>query len=154
MPDHLRRLFEWDVWANRETLRSLERAAGPPEKALQRMAHVVGTEWLWLSRLREERSPLAVWPALALPECGRELERLAAAWKKDLSRMSEASLSRRVSYVNSKGEIWENGAGDILMHAVLHSNYHRGQIASDLRAAGFEPAYTDFIEAVRRGFVR
>ena len=73
------------------------------------------------------------------------------AWRKELDRTSESGLSRRVSYVNSKGENWENGAGDILLHAVMHSVYHRGQIASDLRDAGFEPAYTDFIEAVRRG---
>jgi uncharacterized damage-inducible protein DinB len=149
--DLIRRLFEYDRWANRETLRSLRGADAPPERGVRRMAHLVGTEWLWLSRLRGERSTLAVWPALSLDDCGRELERLAAAWSKELETLSEGALSRRVSYVNSKGEIWENGAGDILLHAVMHSVYHRGQIASDLRDAGFEPAYTDFIEAVRRG---
>ncbi|HTO75381.1 MAG TPA: DinB family protein [Thermoanaerobaculia bacterium] len=153
MLEHLGRLFAYDGWANGETLRSLERAANPPETALRRMAHIVGTEWLWISRLREERSPLAVWPALTIAQCKGELERLAAAWRKDLSRMSENSLSRRVSYVNTKGEIWDNSAGDILMHAVLHAGYHRGQVASDLRAAGFEPAYTDYIHAVRQHLV-
>jgi uncharacterized damage-inducible protein DinB len=153
MLDELKRLFAYDAWANRETLASLERTADAPEAARKRMAHVVGTEWLWLSRLREKPSPLAVWPPLDLAECGKQLPRLAAAWRKELGAVSEASLGRRVTYVNSKGEIWENGAGDILMHAILHSVYHRGQIASDLRAAGFEPAYTDFIHAVRKGFV-
>jgi uncharacterized damage-inducible protein DinB len=151
--EHLRRLFAYDGWANGETLRSLERAADPPASAVRRMGHVVGTEWLWLSRLREERSPLAVWPELSIAGCGGELDRLAAAWRKDLSRMSESSLSRRVSYVNSKGEIWKSEAGDILTHAVMHSAYHRGQIASDLRGAGFEPASTDYIHAVRQHFV-
>ena len=152
--DSLRRLFEYDAWANRETLASLERAAEAPEAARRRMAHVVGTEWLWLSRLRETPSPMAVWPPIDLAECGEQLPRLAAAWRKELGAASEASLGRRVRYVNSQGEIWENDASDILMHAVMHSAYHRGQIASDLRAAGFEPAYTDFIHAVRQGFVR
>jgi uncharacterized damage-inducible protein DinB len=39
----------------------------------------------------------------------------------------------------------------VLTHVVLHGAYHRGQIAADLRAAGLEPPYTDFIEAARRG---
>jgi uncharacterized damage-inducible protein DinB len=153
MLDELRRLFAWDAWANRETLASLERTADAPEAARKRMAHVVGTEWLWLSRLRSEPSPMDVWPPIDLAECRRQLPRLEAAWKKELAGTSEASLARSVEYVNSKGEIWTNDAGDVLMHAILHSAHHRGQIASDLRAAGFEPAYTDFIHAVRQGFV-
>jgi len=153
MLDELRRLFAWDAWANRETLASLERTADAPEAARKRMAHVVGTEWLWLSRLRSEPSPMAVWPPIDLAECRRQLPRLEVAWKKELAGTSEASLARSVEYVNSKGEIWTNDAGDVLMHAILHSAHHRGQIASDLRAAGFEPAYTDFIHAVRKGFV-
>jgi uncharacterized damage-inducible protein DinB len=35
----------------------------------------------------------------------------------------------------------------------MHSAYHRGQIAADMRAAGFEPVYTDFIHAVRQGYI-
>jgi uncharacterized damage-inducible protein DinB len=53
--------------------------------------------------------------------------------------------------VNSKGEPWRSAVGDVLDHVLLHGAYHRGQIASDLRAAGCEPAYTDFIHAVRSG---
>ena len=58
-----------------------------------------------------------------------------------------------VAYRNSKGEPWTSTVGDILTHVVTHSAYHRGQVASELRAAGFEPAYTDFIHAVRQGFL-
>jgi uncharacterized damage-inducible protein DinB len=35
----------------------------------------------------------------------------------------------------------------------MHSTYHRGQIAAAMRQAGATPAYTDFIHAVRQGFV-
>ena len=41
----------------------------------------------------------------------------------------------------------------ILRHIVNHATYHRGQIAADLRAAGLTPPYTDFIHAVRQGFL-
>jgi uncharacterized damage-inducible protein DinB len=36
---------------------------------------------------------------------------------------------------------------------VVHGGYHRGQIAAAVREAGGEPAYTDFIHAVRAGLV-
>jgi uncharacterized damage-inducible protein DinB len=42
---------------------------------------------------------------------------------------------------------------DVLTHVLFHSAYHRGQIALQMRASGAEPAYTDFIHAVRKGFV-
>jgi uncharacterized damage-inducible protein DinB len=42
---------------------------------------------------------------------------------------------------------------EILTHVVIHSAYHRGQIASDVRAAGGVPAYTDYIHAVRQGLI-
>src|SRR5262245_4989005 len=154
MLDELKRFFAWDEWANRETVAALRNAGTPPESAVRRMAHVVGTEWLWLSRLEGKPKRMAVWPSLTLEESAREAVAVAAAWSGRISGLTEASLSRQVFYVNSKGEKWKNTEGDVLTHAVLHSAHHRGQIASDLRAAGFEPPYVDFIEAVRRGFVR
>jgi len=36
----------------------------------------------------------------------------------------------------------------------MHSAYHRGQIATAMRAAGYAPAYTDFIHCIRQGFVQ
>ena len=67
--------------------------------------------------------------------------------------LCEKPLARTIVYTNSKGEPWSSRVSDVLMHVVLHGGYHRGQIAADLREAGFTPAYTDYIEAVRRGWV-
>ncbi len=54
-------------------------------------------------------------------------------------------LTRRVSYVNTKGEAYRNSVQEICMHLLLHSAYHRGQVAQLLRANGGEPAVTDYI---------
>ena len=53
-------------------------------------------------------------------------------------------------YTNSRGEAWTSTVEEILTHVVIHSAYHRGQIASDVRASGGVPAYTDYIHAVRQ----
>jgi uncharacterized damage-inducible protein DinB len=150
-----KRLFAYDAWANREALASLE-TAGPsaPEKAWRRLAHIVGAQRLWLARIEtSEGKPPAVWPELPPEEIGRAIGELGSRWTLLVSGLDAVELARSVSYVNSKGEPWSSAVGDILMHVVLHGVYHRGQIASDLRESGFEPAYTDYIEAVRRGWV-
>jgi uncharacterized damage-inducible protein DinB len=36
---------------------------------------------------------------------------------------------------------------------LLHGSYHRGQIASAVRAAGGTPAYSDFIHASRKQLI-
>ncbi len=63
-------------------------------------------------------------------------------------------MSRQISYVNSKGESWSSQVDDVLLHVITHSAYHRGQIASDMRAAGLTPTYTDFIHAIRQEIVK
>jgi len=63
--------------------------------------------------------------------------------------MTPDEAARQVAYVNSKGESFRNSAANIATHVLFHSHYHRGQIAALVRAAGYEPAYTDFIHAIR-----
>jgi uncharacterized damage-inducible protein DinB len=151
MTDNYRRLFDYEAWANRETLASLRAAANPPEKARKLLGHIVGAGRLWISRIEGAAKPPAVWPDLSLEECARGIEEMRGRWSAFLERADPAELSRAVGYTNSKGERWESSVADILTHVVLHGTYHRGQIASRLRDAGGEPAYTDFIEAARRG---
>jgi uncharacterized damage-inducible protein DinB len=146
------RLLQYDIWANGETLDSL-RQGPPPAKSLQWMGHILGAEYLWLARLRQLPSPLPVWPDLPVEECASRLGDLAGMWQEYLADAGAGRVTDRVTYTNSKGEEWSNTAEDILIHVTIHSAYHRGQIASDLRGAGQGPAYTDFIHAIRQGFI-
>lgn len=150
-----KRLFAYDAWANRQTVASLRAAAGAvPEKARKRLGHLLGAGWLWLSRLESAASPPpAVWPDLPLEDAALGIEELARTWDAFVSRLDDAALARTITYTNSKGEAWSSRVSEVLMHVVLHGGYHRGQIASDLREAGFEPAYSDYIEAARRGWI-
>jgi uncharacterized damage-inducible protein DinB len=150
---YLQQLFAYDDWANREALRSLEQAASKASaRAKKLIAHIIAAEWLWMDRITGDPQRTAVWPELSLAECRQQLEKLQAAWQQ-FFRERGAQLASEFSYKNSKGESFRSRVQDVLMHVVLHSAYHRGQIAADVRAAGAEPAYTDFIHAVRQGFV-
>lgn len=152
MIERLRRLLRYDIWANRETLGSLEQGA-PPSRSLRWMGHIIGAEYLWLSRLQDRPAELAVWPDLSVDECGKRLGELSRKLVETLGS-DPGQLSRTVAYTNSKGEAWTSTVEDILTHVTIHSAYHRGQIASELRAAGQEPAYTDYIHAVRQGLIQ
>ena len=148
-----RRLFAYEDWANREALASLAAAAPPPARSVKALAHIAGASGLWLGRLRHAEKPAAVWPDLDLAWCRAALEDLGRLWTAYLTELTPAGLEETVSYVNSKGEPWTSRIDDILTHVVLHSSYHRGQIAADTRASGQSPAYTDYIHARRQGFV-
>ena len=145
----LARLFDYDRWANAEEVRHL-RSVAAPQRALDIFSHVIGTEWLWLGRIRGDAKPAVVWPKLTLDECASQLEALHAAWKPILAA---GNRSRAVEYVNSKGEPWSSSVDDILTHVVLHSAYHRGQVAILVRDSGQTPAYTDYIHCVRNRWI-
>jgi uncharacterized damage-inducible protein DinB len=144
-------LIRYDEWANRETLASMQAAREAPTKAVKVFAHVLGAERLWLDRLKGARPSIAVWPELSPDRCRTESAELEQRWQDYLDDLSPEDFEREIAYVNSKGERWSSSVGDVLNHVLLHSAYHRGQIASELRAAGAEPAYTDFIHAARTG---
>jgi len=153
MMGHLQRLFAYDEWANREVLALLQGVDVPPPRSVKLLAHIVSAERLWLERLRLQKQIYPVWPDFTVAQCKLEVEELPQLWKTYWSSLKKDSLIRSLTYKNSKGESWTSQKSDILMHVVMHSAYHRGQIAADMRAAGLTPAYTDFIHAVRQGFV-
>jgi uncharacterized damage-inducible protein DinB len=150
---HFQRQFAYDAWANEQTLRSLPPGEGA-ERSLQLMAHIVAAEWLWLGRIKLWKQTSPVWPEWTRQECEAQAGKLPPLWQDLIRGMRPAGFDQTASYTNSKGEPWTSALGDVLTHVLLHSAYHRGQIATDLRAEGLTPAYTDYIHAVRQGFVR
>lgn len=148
--DNFCRLFRYDHWANEEVLRSLEAAKDASSRSLDLLAHVLGAEYAWYSRLQQSPSPLAIWPQLTVAECEHHVLTLRDVWGGYLKNLGPDGLASAVSYTNTKGDVFTTGISDILVHVVMHSSYHRGQIAADMRANGNTPASTDFIHAVRQ----
>ena len=142
----IERLFQYDDWANREEVALLRPTNIPP--ALRLLGHIIGAEWLWITRIRKENAKMAVWPELSLEQCAAELDPLRAAFREILQTVDRES---KIDYRNSKGESWSNSVDDILTHVAMHGAYHRGQIATVVRQGGETPAYTDYIQAVRTG---
>jgi uncharacterized damage-inducible protein DinB len=149
--EQLQRLLEYNAWANQEVLHAMREAGACPPRAVKYLAHVLAAEQVWLSRLLQDGEKVVVWPEQTIEDCQQKASTMAHFWRDYVRGITESQLAQTISYTNSKGERWESTRGDILMHVVMHSAYHRGQIAAEMRAAGLQPAYTDFIHAVRQG---
>lgn len=145
---YLKRQFDYDNWANREVIRSLQALAYAPHKAVRLMAHVVAVEFVWLARLRGEQDP-PVWPEWNLQQVAEKQNEIAPLLQQYLRTTSSEALDTNVEYKNTKGQLWSNSVIDILTHIIMHSMYHRGQVAMVLRETGIAPPYTDYIQAVR-----
>jgi uncharacterized damage-inducible protein DinB len=152
LQEHFRYLSGYDEWANLEVIAALKGAGEPLERARKLMAHIISAELVWLTRIEQKPAPFPVWPDLSLEQCAEEAHSLAQSWR-GLPAGDGGILDRLVHYKNSKGEAYESLVRDILTHVFMHSAYHRGQIAADIRQAGCVPAYTDFIHGVRQGLI-
>jgi uncharacterized damage-inducible protein DinB len=151
------RMFTYDHWANRECLAAMRRAGSISADTVGRMAHILSAQKLWLERILKQPQSMPVWPTATIEDCLALAGKMSAEWRDYLTQFANhlppGSLDDQVEYRNSKGEPWSSRVEDILTHVLFHSAYHRGQIALQMRASGMEPAYTDFIHAVRQGFV-
>jgi uncharacterized damage-inducible protein DinB len=118
------------------------------------MSHILAAEQVWLDRLKQQPQSVPVWPKPDLSQCEAQAAELGSKWLEFLDLITAGDVSQSISYKNSKGEAWTSTIVDVLTHVVMHSAYHRGQIASHMRASGQTPAYTDFIHGVRQGLVK
>ncbi len=151
--EYFRRQFAYDAWANREVLAAIRRVDGSDKRSLQLLAHIISAERLWLERIRQQAQSQPVWPECTLAAAEAQISETERQWSDFLAQLNPDRLAENISYKNTKGEPWSSRVEDILTHVLLHSAYHRGQIASHMRAGGFEPAYTDFIHAIRQGHI-
>ena len=152
--DYLRKEFVYNAWANQEVLAAIRAARGENARSLQLMAHILAAERVWLERLRQVPQSVPVWPEPDLAQSESEAAKLGQEWHQYLELATAGDISQTISYKNSKGEFWTSAIIDVLTHVIMHSAYHRGQIASHMRSLGQTPAYTDFIHGVRQGLVK
>lgn len=150
MSEIIEQLLTYDAWAITRALDSLKSATGGNSKAARLLAHLLVAEQVWYLRLRgEDTSVVNLSPEFSLAEC----ERLAAenhrGYAAYMQELSPAQLESLVTYRNSKGLEFQTSVKEILLHVLLHGAYHRGQLASALRAEGQLPVNTDYITFTR-----
>lgn len=142
------RLFTYDLDANRKVLEMIRKQpAAMPDDVMKLFSHILAAQEIWNSRIQQRPQELGVWERLDPEAMALRLEKnytdsMALSAEKD--RMAES-----VPYATTRGDAYQNSRSDILSHVLMHSMYHRGQIARSLRENGFEPPETNYIFYVR-----
>ena len=152
--DYLRRLFEYDLWANNRVLQALE-AAAPLEASspiARLFSHIIAAQQIWLVRVQGEAlsGGVIVWPEMEPALWPGMVQSTHAAWLDQLD-VWQADLDASVSYHNTKGQAFETPLHEIVTHVVIHGQHHRAQIALHLRERGHVPPATDFAFFTREG---
>lgn len=147
--EYFTKLFDHMEWADKRALASLRAMSPPPPKSVELMAHILGAERVWLSRIEGETSPIVVWPTLSLDDAERVLGENVEGYRRVLSRLSSAGVQKPITYKTSAGDQFTSTVEDILTQVATHGSYHRGQIAAQVRAAGGTPNATDYIAYIR-----
>lgn len=145
LTNHFAKLVNHLEWADQRVLQSLRSAQHAPPKALEIYAHILGSEHTWVSRITGTAPQLAVWPNLGLDECEKVAAQNVVGLRTVIASLTSDSLEQGITYRNSAGDQFTSTLEEILTHVMMHGSYHRGQVASLVRAAGDTPAPTDFI---------
>jgi uncharacterized damage-inducible protein DinB len=148
------RWFEYEKDSHRRALTSLDtvpedgRGSEPYRKALSIMGHIIAARRIWLHRFWPSsfERPAELFPTNATRDgLDADLATMERDWSDYFGRLDEPELARVFDYLTSEGTRFRSVVADVLTQLYGHSLYHRGQIASLVRAAGGEPARTDFI---------
>lgn len=150
--ESFRGLFLYDHWANHATLASLKTITGPNDRSLKIFNHVLGAQRVWLARFETPNPPSAQpWPMLGLEECSAAIDDMRTRWMTLLDRLSPEKLTQDLTYRTTAGAEFKTPIRDVLTHLVMHSAYHRGQVAAAVREEGGKPAPTDYVVYLRQG---
>jgi uncharacterized damage-inducible protein DinB len=138
-------------WADSIVAESLLRDSEPDPQAARLFAHIAVVEHLWFARIEARTPEYPVWPDVMTPaQAAAIAARHADLYERLVDGASAEELARLVAYRNSAGRDYRGSVSDIVTHVAMHGSHHRGQIARQLRTAGREPPYTDFIQYARR----
>lgn len=156
MLETIRLLFDYTRWADARMHEAVSKL-GPDQwtkdlgsslkSARDTVVHVVSAQWIWISRWKGE-TPQGMWNPADFPTPASIRERGAALAEQLLSfveEQTEPSLAKPLAYKNLKGESMSYPLGQLMLHVVNHSTYHRGQVTTLLRQLGAQPLSTDLV---------
>jgi uncharacterized damage-inducible protein DinB len=150
----IRTLYDYLYWSHDRMMESvytlspeeyLRELGGSHRSIRDALVHLMGAEWIWLSRWH------GISPAALLDPAGfPSLEALEDRWARIhkelqlfLGQVRDQDLRRPMVYHNTRGEEITLPLVCSMQHLVNHNTYHRGQVASMLRQLGRTPLGTD-----------
>ena len=143
-------LYQFNFRMNEEIISILEDNKKNSEKIIKTFSHLLKAEKIWLMRLKgEDLSGQMIWPDFTIKDCQDLIIENTQMYKLYFMSLKADEITEHLNYRNSKGQECQTAIIDILIHVVIHSSYHRGQIAMLVREQGGNPINTDYINYIR-----
>ena len=138
----LKTYLEYNDFANRLFIDALIAADADIEREVLLMSHVLNAQHVWNSRVKGTEPKYKIWQVHNVNELMSIHEENQKTTKEILD---SEDMSRAITYNNSQGNGFTNTVKDMMMQALNHGTYHRGQIAQLLRGKGIDPPGSDYI---------
>ena len=156
MLETIKLLYDYTKWADTRMFEAVTKLA--PEawtkdlgsslkSARDTVVHLVSAQWIWVSRWKGQ-SPPGMFAAAEFPTQASIRDRwepLAAELGAFVRAQTEESVAKPLTYKNLKGESFTYPLGQLMLHAVNHSTYHRGQVTTLIRQLGGQPLSSDLV---------
>lgn len=148
-------LYAYDRWANAQVLaiasgltdeQRARQSAASYGSVFGTLVHILWSEWVWLGRWPTPRAtadPRSLSDFVPLRDLWAVVESEQRAF---LAGLTDADLTKRISYQGSNGATWTYALQHMLQHVVNHSSYHRGQLTTMFRELGATPRPVDFLD--------
>ncbi|HEY3780977.1 MAG TPA: DinB family protein [Fimbriimonadaceae bacterium] len=120
--------FEYDRWANRAWLSSLNGFKNL-DRPFQVLDHILKAQMIWLERCGMDHQQIREDQPLE-----NLFGQLAEAW---IQLLDAADLDEVIDYTNLRGEPYSEPLAQIAMHVINHGTYHRGHLRGLAEADGF-----------------
>jgi uncharacterized damage-inducible protein DinB len=129
------------------TVHQLDKGLGASHSSILRtFRHIHDGERVWLRRLIEvdnESLPRGSAPEHSFEFLVQSWPELWAGYRQWLEAASDDDLTLELSTVLPDDAIFRVPRWQIVLHAINHSTFHRGQIITMLRSFGVQPPNTD-----------
>lgn len=161
MKELLLSYVEFNLWANDKIVDVIKNNPEALDKEQissftsirKTLFHLWDAETIWYKRLSGES--LMTWPSKGYTGTTEEFNKAFRGQSEQfislVENMPEGKFSEVVNYTNTKGISFSAAASEIILHAMNHATFHRGQIITMLRNAGVtELPSTDYIAYIKR----
>jgi uncharacterized damage-inducible protein DinB len=167
--DDFQLLYEYDRWANNRVLQAVSTLSaeeftrdlgGSFRSVRDTLAHIVRSEWAWITYWKEPSPSSAfladLWTphnALFNPNAFPDLAAVQLKWAEVergqvefVNRVTNESLRRMLPVGETQISL-----AHLMQHLANHSTYHRGQVALMMRQLAAKPLATDFAMFLMEG---
>lgn len=113
------------------------------EQSIKLLSHILNAHRIWNNRITQNNEHWEIWQIHSVPMMGDLDESNHSISKHMLLKHNSLKM---IDFQMKDNNDYSCMIKDIMFHIINHSNYHRAQIATELRKQEIEPIQTDYIK--------